>query len=92
MSEKIDFSKLKKSDKVAEKRKKVSDNELASVSGGFREWGGYAAGYEVACPYCHRDQPGDFTAYEEDDQVNVNFYKCVCGAVFGVDLNGNYWM
>ena len=92
MSEKIDISKLKKSDQVANKRKELNEKDLEAVSGGFPEWGGYAAGYEVACPYCHRNKESDFVGYEEHPEVNVNFYKCVCGHVFGVDLNGNYWM
>ena len=92
MLEKIDSSKLKKSDQVAKKKKVLSDNELGTVSGGYKDWGGYAAGFDIICPYCYRDQPADFVGYEEHPEANLNCYKCVCGGVFGVDLNGNYWM
>ena len=90
MSEKIDISKLKKTELSLEKRNKISDDELSNVSGGYQEWGGYAAGYEIKCPVCGRDQPGDFE-YEEHNDANVNGYKCVCGHVFGVDSNGAIW-
>ena len=91
MSEKIDFSNLKKSDQVAEKKKELSEQELETVSGGFPEWGGYAAGYEIVCPYCRRKREDSFIGYEEHPEANVNFYKCICGGVFGVDVNGTYW-
>ena len=80
MSEKIDISKLKKTELSLEKRTKISDDE----------WGGYAAGYEIKCPVCGRNQPDDFE-YEEHNDANVNGYKCVCGHVFGVDANGAVW-
>ena len=92
MSEKIDISNLKKTDRTLSKRNDVSDGELEGVSGGYVERGGYAQGYIIQCPNCHRDQPSDFVDYQEFPQQNLSCYKCVCGTVFGVDLNGQYWL
>ena len=91
MSDKIDISMLKQTDITLDKKTGVSDEALENVSGGYKEWGGYAAGFEIKCPFCGRSDASDFTGYEENHEANLNAYRCICGNVFAVDMNGRIW-
>lgn len=90
MSENKNALNLQPTHIVFEKRSNISDDEMDKVVGGFKEWGGYAAGYEIKCPACGRSKSTDFS-YQECPDTNLNAYQCVCGKVFGVDSNGGLW-
>ncbi len=79
----------KKRDKIANKR--MSDEELSGIAGGFWEdRGGFAQGYQVICPFCHRTSVNDFSGYVDYDQ-RIDVYTCVEGHVFAIDEYGVYY-
>ncbi len=86
MSNKIDLSSLKKSG-TALKKRALTDDQLDGVTGGYWEQLGYAAGYWIECPICHRSAVTDFNTWA-DPEVCADFFTCACGYVFAVDQNG----
>ena len=65
--------------------KKLNDNELKKVSGGFTEdddrMKGYTFGMNISCPRCHRSDRSDFDANVFiDSDLKTAEYRCKCGA------------
>ncbi len=69
---------------------KLNDSELNSVTGGFIETQGYAAAYNIICPWCRKSEAENFTWWQ-DTTYKQNGYTCAnCKRNFWVDVNGNY--
>ncbi len=84
----------KNSGRKVTRRRKLSDDQLEKVAGGFLEDEGYAAGHEILCPFCEADTKCSFDTFVLDSRAQIAGYKCLnpaCGCMFGVDALGNYW-
>ena len=86
----VKLSDFKNKKKAEKKQKKLSDEELEQVSGGYWETLGYAAGYWIECPLCGRTGRNSFDTWADDAQA-VDQFRCVCGAAFAVDTDGMYY-
>ena len=75
----------------APQSRKLSDDDLEGVAGGFWETDGWAANQWIQCPVCGRDAASAFNSWIESDRREMDGYRCQCGYVFGVDSNGQYW-
>lgn len=75
-----------------EQNNKISDDMLASVTGGYIESDGWAAGWEITCPNCGASSYGMFDIWNESDIDCISGYKCrLCGKEFGIDQMGRIW-
>ncbi|MCR5747957.1 MAG: bacteriocin [Lachnospiraceae bacterium] len=84
------FKNAKKTNRVL---KKLNENELDNVSGGFLETrGGYANGCIITCPFCGARSADSFSAWEGVPSMPVDGYECVCGGVFFVDSTGTIYI
>ena len=75
-------------------RQRLSDDQLEKVAGGFVEYEGWAAGYEIVCPECGADTKCSFNTFVLDNSIRLAGYECLnpaCRFVFGVDSGGSYW-
>ncbi|MCR4655607.1 MAG: hypothetical protein K5770_05190 [Lachnospiraceae bacterium] len=85
----------KKTGQKAKAIKKVTDDQLEEVTGGYWEKTGWAAGFWIECPKCHNYLRSNFFTYVADGKDRLDGYECqnpACGYVFGVDANGDYWL
>ncbi len=89
---------LKDAKKIGQKAKalkKVTDEQLEAVTGGYWEDAGWADGYWIECPRCGNYLRSNFYTYVADDNAMLDGYQCLnpdCGFVFGVDAHGDYWL
>ena len=88
MSEKINLIlKDTKNHKALKKRKRLTDEELENVTGGYWEYSGYSAGCWIECPFCGRTDESSFNTWA-DTQQGVDQFRCKCGGAFAVDTTG----
>ncbi len=78
----------KKSDQTA---RKLTDEELNDVSGGYYEDSGYTAGFYISCPLCGRTKKKDIESWVENDFYGIDGFRCKCGAIWGMDSEGGIW-
>ena len=84
--------KLKTAEKREKSKKKLSDEELSNVSGGYWETSGYTSGDWIECPNCgeHRRSMID-TWIQSDDLERDGFYCYNCGTTWAEDHYAIYW-
>ncbi len=56
-------------------RNALNDDDLAAVSGGFKEDWGFAKGLEIYCPNCGKKSETDFKIFA-DNKNKQNVYRC----------------
>ncbi len=72
--------------------RKLSDDELSAVSGGYindSTWA-YSYGHKITCPMCRLSNINDFSCMT-DHERNVDIFTCSMGHTFAVDSNGKYY-
>ncbi len=72
--------------------KKISEEDLDNVSGGYYETSGYASGYYIVCPNCGESRKNMINTWVESDVDELDGFQCInCGNIFGVNSSGKVW-
>ncbi|MCR5402321.1 MAG: hypothetical protein K6E91_00665 [Butyrivibrio sp.] len=79
---------LKKSGKTC---KKLSDDDVDAVAGGFRQKSGRAYGFVIECPNCGRNTREGIFCWEDEMNEQTDFYCDGCQCIWGVDEFGDVW-
>ncbi len=66
----------------------LSDEALEGVNGGYWEDSGYAEGFWIECPKCHKSNANNFTTWADNEQCVDQFICKNCGTPFAVDEYG----
>ncbi len=68
--------------------KRIDDEALEKVSGGYDETSGYAAGFRIKCPKCGASAISDFESFSVDT-LGQQYYACrLCGQAYLLDSGG----
>ncbi len=91
--EKIIPGEAKKLGKKVKIMRKLDDDQLEVVSGGYWERkGGYANGYWIECPNCGNTIEGRIATAILSHDLEMDGFICLkCGYQFGVDADGDYY-
>ncbi len=80
---------LKKTDKMI---KKLSDDDVDGVAGGFRQRPNtWASGAWIECPNCGCNVREGIASWEDDDLECSCFYCAMCDTLWAVDEWGYEW-
>lgn len=80
--------------KIDGKAKKLSDDDVLSVTGGYKakDGEGYAGGFYIQCPVCGNADRGDIKYTGEDCNLEMDKFSCKkCGFNWGVDYQGGLY-
>lgn len=69
----------------------LEDDDVESISGGYRKATGYAKNFRVACPICGRHTREGIDSWENDSYECSVFYCENCDYIWGIDRHGNTW-
>ena len=64
--------------------KRLEEDDMANVSGGYVETFGFAKGSDIKCPRCGTEKKEAFTVFLNLD-TGMNDYTCSCGWKFSLD-------
>lgn len=76
---------VRKGKTMGSAEKKLTDDDLSKITGGYIETFGFAKGSDVICPNCRAERKEDFNV-----TLNFNYsrndYICkICGQTFSID-------